>query len=89
MDKNSIMIKINPNYAVIYPELQKIKLTLESLQRLKRMTHVWTEMANLKNQHYIIQFEINATSGVHFSGMLSRESGESMLKHIKMTSVSG
>ena len=29
------------------------------------------------------------TSGVHFSGMLSRESGESMLKHISITSVSG
>ena len=29
------------------------------------------------------------TSGVHFSGMFSRESGESMLKHIRMTSVSG
>ena len=29
------------------------------------------------------------TSGVHFSGMFSNESGESMLKHIRMTSVSG
>uniref|UniRef100_A0A6B0U6Z2 Putative secreted protein n=1 Tax=Ixodes ricinus TaxID=34613 RepID=A0A6B0U6Z2_IXORI len=29
------------------------------------------------------------TSGVHFSGMFSRESGESMLKHMRITSVSG
>jgi hypothetical protein len=29
------------------------------------------------------------TSGVHFSGIFSRESGESMEKHIRITSVSG
>jgi hypothetical protein len=29
------------------------------------------------------------TSGVHFSGIFSNESGESMEKHISMTSVSG
>lgn len=29
------------------------------------------------------------TSGVHLSGMFSRESGESMEKHMRMTSVSG
>uniref|UniRef100_A0A6B0TWK0 Putative secreted protein n=1 Tax=Ixodes ricinus TaxID=34613 RepID=A0A6B0TWK0_IXORI len=29
------------------------------------------------------------TSGCHFSRMFSRESGESMLKHIRITSVSG
>ena len=29
------------------------------------------------------------TSGVHFSGIFSRESGESMEKHMSMTSVSG
>jgi len=29
------------------------------------------------------------TSGVHFSGMFSRESGESIEKHMRMTSVSG
>lgn len=29
------------------------------------------------------------TSGVHFSGILSKESGESIEKHIKITSVSG
>ncbi len=29
------------------------------------------------------------TSGVHFSGMFSSESGESMEKHMRMTSVSG
>ena len=29
------------------------------------------------------------TSGVHFSGMFSKLSGESILKHIRMTSVSG
>merc|ERR1719268_248440 len=29
------------------------------------------------------------TSGVHFSGIFSKESGESIEKHIRMTSVSG
>jgi len=36
-----------------------------------------------------IQLLTNFTSGVHFSGMFSRESGLSIEKHIKMTSVSG
>lgn len=33
--------------------------------------------------------KIDLTSGVHLSGIFSSESGESIEKHIRMTSVSG
>lgn len=45
-----------------------------------------------KTDNYDIEVPVGQkcrTSGVHFSGMFSSESGLSMEKHMRMTSVSG
>lgn len=53
--------------------------------------HIYSQsfiVAIVKNYQAYIYREI-LTSGVHFSGIFSNESGESTEKHIRMTFVSG
>lgn len=53
------------------------------------MFHLKAEICRISHDTNVDLSLSDLTSGVHFSGIFSNESGESTEKHIRMTSVSG